>query len=164
MRKWFPFAIILAAIFLDFIAFDIAGITGYAPDCLAAAFVALSLYYGIAPMALTALILGLVIDSVANPFVGGTSVFLALACVAGGCFRGKYYADNVIVPGFTAAGCIFIRENIMFLICKIMGRNIPGYGALLGSHILPSAILTGLVCAGIYALARAGRGKDTISG
>lgn len=157
MKKlWLPIILIIAALLLDFWLFGLLGITKYAPDCLVAVFTALALACGVVPMALTGLILGLIIDAVANPYVGWTAVMLALTSLAGGCLRGKYYADNAIIPGVTAAVLIFLRENIVCLFCKLMGRQVTGYAALLGTHIIPSAVLTGLLCAGLYLIARKG--------
>ena len=126
-KRWVPIIFIIAALILDFWVFDLLGITKYAPDCLTAVFAALALAYGIVPMALSGLILGLVIDAAANPYVG-----------------------------VTAAVLVFLRENIVYAFCKLMGRQVTGYAALLGTHMLPSAILTGLLCAGLYLIARKG--------
>ena len=155
-KRSVPIIFIIAALILDFRVFDLLGITKYAPDCLTAVFAALALAYGIVPMALSGLILGLVIDAVANPYVGWTAAMLALTALAGGCLRGKYFADNAVIPGVTAAVLVFLRENIVYAFCKLMGRQVTGYAALLGTHMLPSAILTGLLCAGLYLIARKG--------
>lgn len=155
--KKYAFTLIIAAGLLDFLVFDIAGITLFAPNCLLAVFVALAIAVGYAPMAVVGVILGLAIDAVANGFVGMTSVSLALAALAGGAFHGRFYADNVIVPAGISFGCIFLQESLIYIVCILLGRNMAGYGTMLLTHILPCAVLTAAVSALSYAVARKGK-------
>ena len=153
--KKYACSLIIAAGLLDFLVFDIAGITLFAPNCLLAVFVALALAVGYAPMAVAGVILGLAIDAAANGFVGMTSV--ALAALAGGAFHGRFYADNVIVPAGISFGCIFLQESLIYIVCILLGRNMAGYGTMLLTHILPCAVLTAAVSALSYAVARKGK-------
>ncbi len=162
MKKWIAPVSILIAMLLDYLVFNIAGIKSYAPDCLVAVFIALSLGLGMMPMMLTGILLGLAIDAVANTFVGGTSKSLVLASAAGGLFHGKFYADNAIIPGALAAGFVFLRENFMYFLCKIMGRNLAGFGGFMLMHILPSSLLTGIICAFAYLLIKKGKYEFSI--
>lgn len=162
MKKWVAPTAVFAAVLLDFVILGSIGIRSAAPDCLVAVFVSLALAIGMPPMVIAGIILGLVIDSVANPFIGGTALSLTLASVAGGFFHGKFYADNVIVPGVLSAVFIFVRESGMYLICRIMGRNLAGFGGFLLAHIIPSAVLTALVCALAYFLIRKGKTDFTV--
>lgn len=155
--KKYACSLIIAAGLLDFLVFDIAGITLFAPNCLLAVYVALALAVGYAPMAVAGVILGLAIDAVANGFVGMTSISLALAALAGGAFHGRFYADNVIVPAGISFGCIFLQESLIYIVCILLGRNMAGYGTMLLTHILPCAVLTAAVSALSYAVARKGK-------
>lgn len=162
MKKWIAPTVIFIAVLLDFTVLGSSGIRSAAPDCLVAVFVSLALAVGTPPMVITGIILGLAIDAVANTFIGGTALSLTLAAAVGGCFHGKFYADNVIVPGVLSAVFIFVRESGMYLVCRIMGRNLAGFGEFLLAHILPSAVLTALICAFTYFLIRKGKTELTV--
>lgn len=162
MKKWIAPTVVFVAVLLDFTILSATGIRTVAPDCLVAVFVALALAVGAPPMVIAGIILGLIVDAIANPFIGGTALSLALASAAGGFFHGRFYADNEIVPGVLSAVFIFVRESGMYLICKIMGRNLAPFGGFLLTHILPSALLTALICAFTYFLIRKGKAELTV--
>lgn len=152
MKKWVAPVAILLALIIDFTVFSADPIRNFAPDCLVAVFVSLALVLGTPYILIAGIIIGIAIDAVANPFIGGMALSLTIASVAGGAFHRKFYADNVIVPGVFSVILIFLRESGMYLICKIMGRNLAGFSGFLFTHILPSAVLTGVVCAISYFL------------
>ena len=162
MKKWIPPTVVFVAVLLDFMVLGSTGLRSAAPDCLVAVFVSLALAVGTPPMVITGIILGLAVDAVANPFIGGTALSLALASAVGGFFHGKFYADNVVVPGVLSAVFIFVRESGMYLICRIMGRNLTGFGGFLLAHILPSAVITALICAFTYFLIRKCKTEFTV--
>lgn len=134
--------------YLDTVLFDVLGIKLIAPNCLIALLVAMGSLLGGLTTGIIGIAVGLFVDIVCNHIIGLSSVFFGLAAAAGGFFYEKFYADNPIIPAVTASIMVFLIENITFIICIITGRNIGSYLMLLLTHILPSMLLTGILCAG----------------
>ncbi|MBQ7060873.1 MAG: hypothetical protein IJM85_03725 [Clostridia bacterium] len=155
MRKYVVVISILIAFYLDTVFFRLIGIRNFAPEALIALFVSLGVLMGGASAAAIGIGVGILIDIVANRFVGPSAVYYAAAALAGGAFYNKFYADNVIIPSIIAAVVTFLKEHISLMILLFARGRLPSYVMTVLTHILPSALLTGVLCLGIHTVLRA---------
>ena len=147
MRKYVVVIAVAAAFFLDSMVFNGIDIFGFRPDTMMAVIVSLAVLIGAAPAAAIGIGMGILTDILFNAHLGLNSICLLLAALAGGFFYNKYYADNVVIPALTAAFAVFVKEHVMLIASLLMGRNLSGYFMMFISHILPSLLLTGGLCA-----------------
>lgn len=150
MRKWVPAIAIIMAVYLDSILLNIICVFDFRPDMLLAVIVSMGVLIGGMPSAAIGIGVGLVVDVLFNKYIGLSALCLMAGGLVGGAFFGKFYADNVIVPSVTAAVLAFLKEHIFLIVSLLRGANIAGYMITLAAYIIPSALLTGGVCALVH--------------
>ncbi|MCH5278995.1 MAG: rod shape-determining protein MreD [Christensenellaceae bacterium] len=147
MRKYVIAIAFAIAFILDSMVFNSIKIFGISPDTTMAVVVSLAILISAPIPTAIGIGMGIFIDILFNTCLGLNSICMLLGALAGGLFYNKYYADNPIVPAVTAAFAVFVKEHIMLFASLLMGRNLSSYLMLLVSHILPSLLITGGLCA-----------------
>lgn len=150
MRKWVPAVAIIIAIYFDSILLNIICVFDFRPDVMLAVIVSMGVLIGGMPAAAIGIAAGLIVDVLFNKYIGLSALYLMAGGLVGGAFNGKFYADNVIVPSVTAAVIAFLKEHIFLMVSLMRGANISGYVITLVAYIIPSALLTGGICALIH--------------
>lgn len=150
MRKYVVAIAIAGAFFIDCVLFSFSSISGFLPDVLMAVIVALAVMAGGPIAGLIGFFVGILEDILFNSGIGLSSMGYLMGAFAGGLFFNKFYSDNAIVPAVTAAAVVFAKEHLMLFMFLIKGNNVSSYIMLFASHILPSMILTGGLCALIH--------------
>ena len=146
MRKFVVVIACLAAFYMDSILFPLTGIRTFAPEALLALAVSLGVLAGAGTAVWIAALTGALLDILFNKIFGLSALFYVGAALAGGMFYNKFYADNIIIPGVTAAAVMFVKENVMYLIVRLSGGRVESFVMTLLTHTLPSALLTGALC------------------
>lgn len=149
MRKWLLALVLAAAFYLDTMFFNTVNLYGIRPDLMLAVIVSVGVLAGPAPAAAIGFGVGLLADIMFNKVVGLTALTYMLAGVAGGLFYRKFFADNLVIPMFTAMACSFLKEHILMFAALLM-RARPPYFLTLLTYILPCLLLTGGSCALIH--------------
>lgn len=152
MRKTVLIVSVLIAVLIDHFLFPGLGIVRRAPGFLIALFVSLSVLTGLLPSMPIAVSVGIVLDICFNRFIGMCAIPLFCASLAGAVFYSRFYADNIILPAITAAFSALFKELFLFIVVLLGGGRVSGLFSLFALHMLPSAILTGAICALIHPL------------
>ena len=97
--------------------------------------------------------MGLLADVLYSPMVGLSAMGYMFAGLLGGAFYQKYYADNIIIPALVAAVGAIFKECVMAAACAAGGAKF-GFFTVLGTYILPCALLSAAVCMLTHALMR----------
>lgn len=153
MRKWLIAVMVVIALYLDSTFFNIVNLYGIRPDVTVALVVSLGVLIGGAPSAAIGFGVGFIIDLFFNKVVGLSSIAYISAAAVAGIFFKKFYADNLIIPTVIAAVASFVKEHIFLVAVLLMGAR-PNYPLMLAAYILPSALLTGGVCAIVHLFQR----------
>ena len=154
MRKYVVVIATVLAFYMDAVLFPLIGSAWFMPEALIALFVSFGVLMGGGNAALLGAGVGLLLDIVCNKYVGISSVVLLGAGLLGGIFYNKFYADNMIIPALTAAALMFVKEHLMLIVVLVSGGRIASYIMTLLTHILPSALLTGGLCAAFHFILR----------
>ena len=147
MRRLYIVIAAAAGLYLDSVFFARANISGIRPDAIMALTASLGVLLGMKKSALFGLIMGLIADVLYSPMVGLSAMGYMFAGLLGGAFYQKYYADNIIIPALVAAVGAIFKECVMAAACA-------AGGAVLGTYILPCALLSAAVCMLTHALMR----------
>lgn len=145
IRRITPVVAVLICLYLDTIFFPRVNLIGMRPDAMLALTVSYAVCTGYLPGAILAVAGGLASDLIGGTAFGLNAALYLLAALAGGFFYKKFYADNVVVPAVTAIACGFFKDITVGLIRLIGGGNME-FGGLLVKYILPSALMSGLLC------------------
>lgn len=140
-------------ILLDSFFFARVNLFGIHPDILMALIVSYGVLMGGLPASILGGLLGLFMDVMFNKCIGLCAIAYMVGGYVGGLFFQKFYADNVIIPALAAALCQFCAEHLFALGMLFFGGTFR-YLVVLPTYILPSAVLTGLVCIPAYLLLR----------
>lgn len=144
-RKITPVVAVLLCLMLDTVFFPLINVLGMRPDALLAATVSYAILSGSLPGAIFGAVGGLLMEVFTAPSVGfGTALYLACGLCAG-YFYQKFYADNVIVPALAALTAGFVKETVYMVALLLTGASFS-VGRLLLQYILPSALLSALLC------------------
>ena len=152
MRKYVLVIACLLAFYMDSILFPLIGLRTFGPEAILALIVSLGVLSGAETAVWIGALMGALLDILFNKIFGISSLFYILAALAGGIFHNKFYADNSIIPGVTAAAVMFLKEHIMLIIVLLSGGRVESYVMILLTHILPASLLTGGLCALLYAV------------
>lgn len=146
MNKKITAAILLfLCVYLDSIFFARVNVMDIRPDALLAATVSFAVLTGRYSGAVFGAIGGLLLDLLTARYLGLTAALLLVAGLCAGFFYKKFYADNIVVPAGSAVAAFLTKEIFMMLFMFIGGAAIPVQAILL-KYMLPSAILTGILC------------------
>lgn len=135
----------LICIYLDSIFFPQVNLYDIRPDAMLAVTVSLGILAGSAYAATYGAIGGLLMDIVFGRFVGLSALLYLIIGLAAGFFYKKFYADNSVVPAATAAAAGFFKDFVFLLVLTFGGAKL-GFGALLIRYVLPSALMSSLLC------------------
>ena len=154
MRKYVVIIATVLAFYMDAVLFPLIGSGWFMPEALIALMVSFGVLMGGGGSAAIGAAVGAILDILCNKYVGVSSVFLLGAALLGGIFYNKFYADNIIIPSLVAAAVMFVKEHVMLIIVLVSGGRISSYLMTLLTHILPSALLTGGLCAAFHIILR----------
>lgn len=150
-RKLLALLCILFCIYLDSMFFARINILGIRPDAMLATVVSFAVHTGSAAGAGLGVAGGLIIDLLFGRNIGLYGAIYLCAGFGAGYFYKKFYADNVIIPAASAAVLGVVKELLLALIVRLGGARYSFLNVFL-RFILPSALLTGLLCALFHAL------------
>ena len=153
MRRLYIVIAAAAGLYLDSMFFARVNISGIRPDAIMALTASLGVLLGMKKGALFGLIMGLIADVLYSPMVGLSAMGYMFAGLLGGAFYQKYYADNIIIPALVAAVGAIFKECVMAAACAAGGAKF-GFFTVLGTYILPCALLSAAVCMLTHALMR----------
>ncbi|HPY36948.1 MAG TPA: rod shape-determining protein MreD [Clostridia bacterium] len=145
-RKLLGLLCILVCIYLDSVFFARINILGIRPDAMLAAVVSFAVHTGSAAGAGLGAAGGLLLDVLFGRSLGLYTAIYLCAGFGAGYFYKKFYADNVIIPAAFAAALGVVKELLLALIVRLGGVSYS-FLNVLGRYILPSALLSGLLCA-----------------
>ncbi len=148
-KKITAFVTILLCMHLDSAVFARINIVDIRPDAMLAAVVSFGVLQGSMFGAVVGVIGGLVMDVLFGTSVGLYGALYLIAGMNAGFFYKKFYADNLIVPAAAAAVAGFSKDMVLAVIRALGGAQFPFVGIVI-RYILPSAILTGVLCALIH--------------
>ncbi len=153
MRRLYIVMAAAVGLYLNSVLFARVNISGIRPDAIIALTASLGVLLGMKKGALFGLITGLVADVLFSPMVGLSAMGYMFTGLVGGAFYQKYYADNIIIPALVAAVGAIFKECVMAAACAIGGAAF-GFFAVLGTYILPCALLSAVMCMPVHALMR----------
>lgn len=144
-RKITAAILLLLCICLDSIFFTRVHFMDIRPDAMLAATVSFAVLSGSVSGAVFGLVGGLLLDILVGRYVGLSAALYLLCGLAGGFFYKKFYADNIVVPAVTAAACGLLKDIILSVVALLAGARYA-YTSILVRVVLPSALLTGVLC------------------
>ena len=148
-KKLTAFVAMLICIQLDSVVFARINLFDIRPDAMIAAAVSFGILQGSMFGAVYGVIGGLVMDLFFGTSLGLYGALYMVAGLCAGFFYKKFYADNLIVPAAAASVAGFVKDFVLALIKVSGGAQFPFAGIVL-RYILPSAIMTGVLCALIH--------------
>ena len=153
MRRLYIVVAMAVGLYLDSVFFAKVNISGIRPDVLMAMAASLGVLLGMKNGAIIGLCTGLIADILLSPRIGLSAMGYMFAGWIGGIFYQKYYADNIIIPALVAlAGAIF-KECVMAVASALSGARFSFF-AVLGTYIIPCALLSAAVCMLFHAIMR----------
>lgn len=144
-------AALLCNLLLESIVFVRINLWGLLPDSIIAVVATIALVGGGRKAGAYGVAAGLLIGILFGKYIGLEALIYLLLALLCGVFTHKYYADNWIFHIALGAGCYLLKEGMMALGLKLLGNNVNFFGYFL-RYFLPSALLTGLMVAPLYAV------------
>ncbi len=145
-KKLTAFLTMLICIQLDSVVFARINLLDIRPDAMLGAAVSFGILQGPIFGAVYGLIGGLIMDLFFGTSLGLYGALYLIAGLSAGFFYKKFYSDNLIVPAAAAAVAGFVKDFVIAVIRAAGGAQFPFAGILI-RYILPSAVLTGVLCA-----------------
>ncbi|MDL2217141.1 rod shape-determining protein MreD [Christensenellaceae bacterium OttesenSCG-928-M15] len=144
-RRITPVVVVLLCVYFDTVFFPRVNLLGMRPDAMLAATVSFAVLHGPFMGAALGAAGGILSDLIGGTAIGLSAAIYLVAGVAGGFFYKKFYADNVVVPALTAITCGLAKDIFMAIVRAIGGARFS-FGAMFLQYILPSALMSGLLC------------------
>ncbi len=154
MRRFTLFLILLAAVCLDCAVMTKLEIFGIKPSITLCILMSVAVAYGKLSSALVGLAMGLILDVLFAPARGFYALQNLLTGYAAGVILSRGMRDDAMLIGILAIGMFMLRELIGAVLALVLGVKIGNFFLLLIRYLLPSAILTGIVCIPLFTLLR----------
>ena len=148
------FLIMLAAVSLDCAVLPKMEIFGIKPSLTLCVLVCIVAVYGKFSGALAGLAIGALLDVLFAPARGFYSLQNMLTGYIAGVVFEKGMRDDSFLIGILAFGMYLVREVIGAILAAFLGVKIGNFIFLFIRYLLPSAVLTGLVCIPLFMLLR----------
>jgi rod shape-determining protein MreD len=116
--------------------------------------VGIAVSYGKLSGALAGLGVGIMLDLLFAPARGFYTIANLLTGYAAGAVFGRGMRDDPFLIGLLCAGMYVLREAILIVLALLLGVNIGNIAVLIFRYLVPSALLTGLVCIPLFAVLR----------
>ena len=123
------------------------------PDVFTAVIVPMALCMGWMSAGFFGLAVGLISDALLGGFVGPEALACFLVALAAGAFRDKTYAKNWTFAAIAALVGRILKEIITVLVLELF-RIKTDFFSVVFRALLPSALLTGVLCIPVYFICR----------